>query len=69
MIKDFKIFESKQELKVGDNVIIKYEDSKYFMQTGQVMSIEKTGDCNIRLDYTGDIVVFYKTKFQLFTFK
>lgn len=49
----------------GDHVLIKYKDSKYFLKTGKVTSVRRTGsfagDCTVQLDFTGEIVDFYYT--------
>lgn len=71
MINKFKLFESKVDLKIGDDVIVKYKDSKYFKKTGRILKIIETGnnigDCNIILDFSGNVVTFYKSNLEKIT--
>jgi len=68
MIQKYETF-GKCELKYGDRVVVKYKASKYFMLTGEVISVNTTGpytgDCRVRLDYSKDgVVEFYYTNLE-----
>ena len=70
MIKKYDNF-SKLEtsgLRVGDRVIIRYKDSKYFMQTGKIISMMMSGvtkgDCTILMDYSKDTPCFFFTNLE-----
>ncbi len=67
MIKKFESYKSLRDtnLNTGDKVIIKYRDSKHYMQSGKIISINNSGsdngDVRIMLDYNNELVSFYYT--------
>lgn len=70
MIKRYQLFEatydvmkSKQELKVGDKVMVCYRDSRYYKSIGRIFHIEKNEDCDVRFDY-GGMDRFFKTNLK-----
>ena len=67
MIKYYEAFRSLAEsgLKIGDKVMVKYKESKYFMKYGRITYIKNSGkiqgDCTVKFDYDGIIESFYYT--------
>lgn len=57
-------FKDFNDLKVGDDVIITYKDSKWFLQTGKIVNIDTSyniGDYKVLLDFFKTVVTVYKT--------
>jgi len=67
MIKKFESYKSLRDtnLNTGDKVIIKYRDSKHYMQSGKIINVNTSGsdngDVRIMLDYNNELVSFYYT--------
>lgn len=66
MIRKYESFKTFNDanLNLGDKVVVKYRDSKFFMQIGTITSINsKLGDCTISMNFSDDTVVLYYTNF------
>jgi len=54
-------------LEIGDRVVVRYKDSKYFMHIGKIFYITKDGtrkgDCRVEMD-SGQWIDFYYTNLQ-----
>lgn len=61
MLKKFEGY--KYGLECGDRVVIKYKYSKYYMQTGTIISHASVqpGDIKVMLDFSNEIITFYYT--------
>ena len=67
MIKCFESF-GNSKVKPGDKVIVIYKDSKYYMETGKVSSMQLSGpnkgDCLVSFDFQKSAETFYHTNLR-----